>query len=203
MGKKLRILAAGDIQGDSAAAESLSKKAEREHADLVILAGDIHGSRKTRNLISPFKKRNQKVIFVPGNWDTTVEANSLKDIYQINNIDGKYTHYNGVDIIGVGSPDFKLDIDDDNERLDSLIYNFEKVKNKNTKKILVSHLHARDTVAEFSGIRGSAVLREVIDQFHPDVFICGHIHEAAGLEQKIGKTKLFQVGKKGKIIEID
>lgn len=199
---KLRILAAADFQGSSAVAESLAKKAEREKVDLVILAGDIHGHEPSRNLIAPFTKRNQKVIFVPGNWDTTVESNMVKDIYKINNIDGIYTHYNGVDIIGIGSPDFALNIDN-KKNLDKLIKNFEKVNHKDSKKVFVSHIHARDTIAEFSGIPGSKVVRKVIDTFQPDIFIASHIHEAEGLEQKIGKTKVFQVGKNGKIIEID
>jgi Icc-related predicted phosphoesterase len=200
--KGLKILAASDFHGSHKVAESLARKAEMENVDLIILAGDLHdGQRANPGIIAPFKKRNQRVIFVPGNWDTTAEANALKKAYEINNIDGAYTHYNGVDIIGVGSPDFRLDIDDE-KTLDKLVKNFEKVKDRKTKKILVSHIHARGTLAEFSGIPGSEILRGVIDYFHPDFFIAAHIHEAEGLEQKIGKTKVLQVGKKGRIIEI-
>lgn len=201
--KGLKILAAGDFQGSSAVAEALAKKAEKENVDLVILAGDLHGSEKiSPGIIAPFKKRNQKVIFVPGNWDSTTESKTLTDMYQIKNIDGMYVNYNGIDIVGIGSPDFQLDIDTKGN-LEKLIKNFEKIKNKTSKKILVSHIHAADTVAEFSGIRGSEILKGIIDHFQPDVFISSHIHEAEGLEQKIGKTKLFQVGRKGKIIQID
>lgn len=200
--KGLKILAAADFQGSSAVAESLAKKAEKAKVDLVILAGDIHGSTPSKNLISPFIKRNQKVIFVPGNWDSTLESNLIKDTYNINNIDGTYTHYKGVDIVGIGSPDFRLDIDT-KKNMDKLVKNFEKIKENNHKKILVSHIHAKDTLAEFSGFKGSKVVRKAIDYFQPDIFISSHIHEAEGLEQKIGKTKVFQVGKHGRIIELD
>lgn len=201
--KGLKILAAADFQGSSAIAETLAQKAEKENVDLVILAGDLHGAQKiSPNIIAPFKKRNQKVIFVPGNWDTTAESKLLTDIYQIKNIDGTYVNYNGIDIVGIGSPDFRLNIDTKNN-LEKLIKNFEKIQTKNSKKILVSHIHAKNTLAEFSGIRGSKLLKDIIDYFQPDIFISSHIHEAEGLEQKIGKTKVFQVGKKGKIIEID
>jgi Icc-related predicted phosphoesterase len=30
----------------------------------------------------------------------------------------------------------------------------------------------------------------------------GHIHEAAGFEEQIGKTKVINVGKEGKILEL-
>jgi Icc-related predicted phosphoesterase len=32
--------------------------------------------------------------------------------------------------------------------------------------------------------------------------LSGHIHEAEGLKDQVGKTKVFSVGEKGKIIEI-
>ena len=70
------------------------------------------------------------------------------------------------------------------------------------KKIMISHIHAKGTKSEFSGFEGSSALRRAIEEFQPDIFLSGHIHEAEGLEEKIGKTKVISVGKKGKIIEI-
>ena len=40
MGKKLRILAAGDLHGDLDIARKLSAKGKKEKVDLVVLAGD-------------------------------------------------------------------------------------------------------------------------------------------------------------------
>jgi len=199
--KSFKILAASDLHGNSAISEELSKKAEKAGVDLVILAGDLHGLEDNKGIIYPFKKRKQRVLFLPGNWDTTVETNMLRDVYDIKNIDGYYAHYEGVDIIGVGTKDFKMNLNE-KKTLERLIKNFEKVQHKPSKKILVSHLHAAGTLAEFSGIPGEAVLRKAIKYFEPDFFISGHIHEAEGLEQKIGKTKVIHIGKKGKIIEI-
>ena len=45
-------------------------------------------------------------------------------------------------------------------------------------------------------------LYKVSKKFKPDILLSGHIHEAEGLQEKIGKTKIISVGKKGKIIEI-
>ena len=52
--KKLRILAAGDIHGDSKFTKKLAEKAEKENVDLVILTGDITGWTETKDLIKPF-----------------------------------------------------------------------------------------------------------------------------------------------------
>jgi Icc-related predicted phosphoesterase len=197
----LKILAAGDLHGDSRVAEKLAEKAEKSGVDLVILSGDINGGQATKGMIYPFKKRGQKVVFLPGNWDTTVEANSIRDEYGIKNIDGYHVNYNGVDIVGIGSPDFRLQLDE-KKTLDKLVKVFDKIKDKNSTKILVSHLHPEGGIAEFSGIPGDSAVRKAIKYFHPDILISSHIHEAEGLEQKIGKTKVFQVGRRGKIIEV-
>lgn len=199
--KKLKILAAADLHGSPSAAEDLSKKAQKEKVDLVILGGDLHGFSETRGFIEPFKKRNQKVIFIPGNWDSSSEIAMVESIYDIKNFDEKYVTYQDVNIVGVGTKDFKMSLDE-KRTLDNLIKNFDRIKNKKTKKVLVSHLHARGTKAEFTGIPGEEVLQKAIMYFEPDVFISAHIHPAEGLEQKIGKTQVFHVGRKGKVFEI-
>jgi len=200
--KSLKILAAGDLHGSSDIAKKLAEKAKKNNVDLVLLLGDIHGALKeSKNLIAPFKKAGQKVLFVPGNWDTTEESNSIRDIYDIKNIDGYYTIHNDVGIIGIGNPDFQLSLNAGH--IKKIKNNFEKLSHKNIRKsILASHLHAQGTTAEFSGFPGSSHLRKAIDEFKPDFFISAHIHEAEGIEEKIGKTKVINVGRKGKILEI-
>ena len=45
-------------------------------------------------------------------------------------------------------------------------------------------------------------LSKAVEKFKPDLLISSHIHEAEGIEDKIGDTRVVQVGKKGKILEI-
>ena len=73
---------------------------------------------------------------------------------------------------------------------------------KAKKKILVSHLHASGTLAEMSGVPGEEFLRKAVKDFKPDLLISAHIHEAEGIEDKIGETRVVQVGRRGKVIEI-
>ena len=63
-------------------------------------------------------------------------------------------------------------------------------------------MHAQGTKSELSGWEGSRSIRKAIEQFKPDILIHSHIHEAEGIEDKIGKTKIINVGRKGKIIEL-
>ena len=197
MGKKLRILAAGDLHGDIGIARMLSKKAKKEKVDLVVLAGDIYGyDEGDEGILDSFRKAGQKVVFVPGNCDFDEECKILGRLGK--NIHNYYVTYKGVGIAGIGNPNWKLSLDD--EDLSGIKKNFERMKPK--KRILVSHLHAEGTAAEFSGIPGEKVLRKAVKDFKPDLLISAHIHEAEGIEDKIGKTKVVQVGRRGKILEI-
>jgi Icc-related predicted phosphoesterase len=201
MGEKLKILAAGDIHGDKDIAKKLAKKAEKEKVDLVVLAGDIHGLFDGDDVIEPFEKKGKKVVFVPGNWDTKQEVEILRSTHSAKNLDNYYVTYGGHQILGVGGDEWKPFMDEE-RTLKELKKNFQRVRGKDGKKILVSHIHAEGTSAEFSGLEGSKVLREAIEKFQPDIFISAHIHEAEGLVDKIGKTKVYQVGRRGRIIEV-
>ena len=197
--KKFKILAAGDIHGDAKIAENLAKQAEREKVDLVILTGDIVGLIETDNLIKPFTDRKEKVLFVPGNWDKPETAEFLARRYKIKNLHEYHAKYGNIGIFGIGNPGTLMI--NEKETFETLKRNWEKVKNLE-KKIMVTHMHAAGTKSELSGFEGSKGIRKAIEQFQPDLFISGHIHELEGIEEKIGKTRVLNVGRKGKIIEI-
>ena len=91
----MKILAAGDIHGDTTTAKKLAKKAEEEKVDLVVLAGDIVGDdEKLPGVISPFLEKKKKVLFVPGNHESLATADFIADFYGIS----KY-----VEILTVGT----------------------------------------------------------------------------------------------------
>ena len=198
--KKFKILAAGDFHGDVNATKKLAEKAHKEKVDLVILTGDLTSPIKTKNLLKPFIDKGEKVVFVPGNWDSTETINFLSQLYGIKNVGDHSVKYDNVGIFGVGSPDWQMELDD-KKTFEKLRKDFEKIKDLE-KKIMVSHLHAAGTKSEFSGVKGSDALRKAIEKFQPDIFLSGHIHEAEGLTEKIGKTKVYSIGRRGRIIEL-
>ena len=195
--KKLRILAAADLHGEIGIARKLSEKAKKGKVDLVVLAGDIYGySKGDGKILEPFRKANQKIFFVPGNCEFDEECIMLaRDGKSIHNY---YVTYGGVGIGGIGNPNWKLRLDEGDLR--NIKKNFGRIKTK--KRILVSHLHAKGTETEFSGVPGDKILRRVVEYFKPDLLISAHIHEGEGIEDKIGKTKVIQVGRSGRILEI-
>jgi len=171
--KKFRILAASDFHGDSDASKKLAEKAEKEKVDLVVLAGDITGVVESDNILKPFVDKGKRVVFVPGNWESSETAAFLSKFYGVKNVGEHYVKYGDVGIFGIGSPDWTFDIDN-KKTFNKLKKDFEKIKDLE-KKIMVSHINPADTKSEFSGVAGSKELRRAIDEFQPDLFISGHL----------------------------
>src|SRR3989344_5277711 len=106
---KLKILAAGDIHGDIGLAEKLAEKAKKENVDLVVLCGDLTLSdMSTDNIIGPFKKRQEKVLLIPGNHETVATADFLAELYGMKNIHGYSVKYKDVGIFGPGGAQLGL-----------------------------------------------------------------------------------------------
>ena len=52
--------------------------------DLVILCGDLTMmEQSTDNIIGPFKKRNEKVLILPGNHETVATTDFLAELYGV------------------------------------------------------------------------------------------------------------------------
>jgi Icc-related predicted phosphoesterase len=50
---------------------------------------------------------------------------------------------------------------------------------------------------------GSQAVGEFIVRHQPDYFFCGHIHEAAGAREELGRTLAVNVGKQGYLLELN
>lgn len=203
MSKKLKILAVSDIHGDSKQIKTLAEKAERENVDLVVLCGDITGWTETKNIIKPFKDKDKPVLLIPGNWDSFATIDFIANLYGVRNIHGYSAIYKNIGFFGAGGAEASPGpgITTEKELFNTLKKAHASLKGIE-KKIMVTHEHPSPSLSELSGIRGNKAITEAIKQFRPNILIHGHIHEAAGIEEKIGTTRVINVGKEGKIIEI-
>ena len=199
----MKILAASDIHGDKQLASKLADKAEQEKVDLVVLCGDLTQSEQsTEGIIGPFITKNKKVLLIPGNHETVATANFLAELYNVKNIHGYSVKYENVGIFGCGGANIGLHQVSDDEIFDLLSNGFEKIKYLD-KKIMVTHVHPTNCLIEnFSKfVPGSEGVSKAIKTLKPDVLLCGHVHEAEGIEDKIGNTKIINVSKNGRILE--
>jgi len=201
--KKLKILAAADLHGDSRATKRLAKRADKEEVDLVVLCGDLTGFVEGKDLIKPFKDKNKKVLILPGNWDSFATVDFLAQVYGVKNIHGYSAEYEGVGFFGAGSATdvgprstvSEIEIMKTLEKAHSGLKGIEK-------KVMLTHMHPSGSKSEFSGIEGSISIRKAINKFKPEILLHGHIHEASGIEETIEGTRVINVGKKGVLLEV-
>lgn len=199
--RKTKILAIGDIHGDVGLVKRLAKKAKKENVDLVILAGDLtFADSSTKNIIGPFIKEKKPVLLLHGNHESFATTDFLSKMYpNTKNIHGYSFIKNDVGIFGAGGAlEFNTT---EKEILEALKKGHASLRNVN-KKIMVTHMHIKNTKSEFSGFRGSNSIRKSIKKFKPDIVLHAHIHEARGIEEKIGKTRIINIAGKEKIFEI-
>ena len=199
----MKILAFSDTHGDVKKIKDLAEKAEKENVDLVVMCGDFtYFDELPPNLIKPFKDKGKKVLFIPGNHESKQTADFLAKFYNIANLDGKYVFYNDIAFLGCGGGNMPINMISDAELAKTLKYVNSRIKNAR-KKIMLTHLHPAnakmDKIVPNSGSKG---LRSIIEELQPDLLICGHIHEASGTEDFIGKTRVINVARTSKIIEI-
>ena len=201
----MRILAAGDIHGDTGLAQRLADKAKKEKVDLVVLCGDItYGEASTDNLIGPFVKNKQKVVLIPGNHETVATADFFAEVYGVTNLHGYSIKSGNVGMFGCGGANIGLFQLSEKEVYDLLKQGFEKIKDMK-RKIMVTHVHPEGSdmgkLTKF--FPGSTGITKALHQFKPDILLCSHVHEAEGVEETIGNTRVINVGKEGKILDID
>src|SRR3989338_9225136 len=200
-GKKFKILAASDLHGESKLARRLAERAEKEKVDLVVLCGDLLGWRETKDIIKPFKDAGKKGLIIPGNHESFATTDFLAELYGVRNIHVYSVKYEDIGFFGAGGADLGPGVISEKELFETLKKAHGNLKGIE-KKIMVTHMHPSESLSEFSGVLGSQAINKAIKQFKPDILLHGHIHEAGGFEQMIGKTKVINVGREGKIIEI-
>ena len=206
----MKILAAGDLHGDFYAARALALKAQEEDVDLIILCGDIvDQDQNPNNTIGEFIKKNKKVLFLPGNHESFATANFLAELYGIKNLHATYLKYKDLGIFGCGGANIGIEHIGEDEVFSILQKNHDKIK-MYKKRLMVTHVPPANSKMELmskliTGLDidlGSKGVRKAIEQLQPDIVLCSHLHEAEGIEEKIGKTEVINVGRTGRIIEI-
>jgi len=206
MTKKTKILAIGDIHGDTGLVKKLAETAEKENVDFVILAGDLtFAEQSISGLIGPFSKINKPVLLVPGNHESIATIDFLSKRYEnAKNLHGYglKTKEGRVGFFGAGTANMGIHQIPDKEIFEILKKGHDQIKDSE-KKVMITHIHPEGSKSEmFGGWPGSPAVRRALEKFKPDILVNAHIHEAGGIEEKISKTKVFNVSKKVKIFEI-
>jgi len=202
--RKTKILAIGDIHGDSRLAEKLAQKAIKENIDVIILAGDItFAEQSIEGIIGPFAKAKKDILIVPGNHEAISTTAFLSEVYApySKHLHGYSFVKNNAGFFGAGTANMGIHQISDEEIFKLLKKSHKKIKDL-PHRVMVTHIHPEGSKSEFSGWPGSEAVRKAIEIFQPDFAIHAHIEEGSGLEEKIGKTRVINVARKEHIFEI-
>lgn len=196
-------MAIGDIHGDTGLVKKLAKQAKDEKVDVVIIAGDLTWlEQSTKNLVGPFVKEGKEVLLIPGNHEANATIDLLSQTYpNTKNIHGYSAIKDDIGIFGAGYAFAGPFWAEEEEIMDALEKGHKEVE-KSKKKIMVTHSHHQGSKAEFSGFPGSKAIKKAIEKFKPDLVLSGHIHEAGGIEEQLGKTRIVNVSRKPVIFEM-
>ena len=198
----MKVLALSDIHGDRTFIKEMAEKGAQEEVDLVILAGDLGDDDSNLDgLVGPFKAKGLEVALLPGNHEGMAEIGFLVEKYGAKNLHGYVIQKGDVGIFGCGYADIGIHQLTEEEFFSTLKQAHDKVKDCK-KRIMVTHVQPTDSILGL-GMPGwgSTGVKKAVETFQPDVHICGHIHETHGMEDIIGKTKIVNVGKTGRIFE--
>ena len=197
----MKILIFSDIHADWRALERLMS----QDADLYICAGDLTNfGRKIDEAGEVMKSRAGRVKVLPGNHETDQQVAQFCTKFGFDNIHSRTFEFAGQRVAGLGYSNptpFETPGEYSEEEIARRLAEFDALK----PTLLVCHCPPFQTgLDRMRNFRhaGSTAVREYLERRQPEYFFCGHIHEAAGVAEKLGETKGMNVGKQGYLLDL-
>lgn len=199
---KMKLLLFSDLHRDREAAEALSTLAS--NVDVVVGAGDFASLRQgLATTIEVLQEIDRPAVLVPGNAESVEElTEACRQWPTAHVLHGTPVNIAGVSFFGIGGAipitpfgSWSYDFSEDDAR--ALLANCSHVD------VLVTHSPPKGVVDVSSrgDHLGSAAIREAVEQYRPDLVVCGHIHDSAGKQATLGPTTVINAGPLGLIFE--
>jgi Icc-related predicted phosphoesterase len=197
----VKVLVFSDIHGDYGA---LSRLMSTE-ADYYFAAGDLatwaRGLEKCGEIMKP---RAERVYVIPGNHESPEQVSSLCERFGFHDFHGRTMRIGRYHVAGLGcsSPTpFDTPGEYSEEELRARLTPFAGL----SPLVLICHAPPHESALDQIRPKahgGSRAIGEFLAENQPDYFFCGHIHEAAGVEERFGNTVAVNVGKRGYLLEL-
>ena len=198
---EMRLLIFSDIHADFAALEKLMDI----EADLYFAAGDLVNWNRNLERAGPvLARRAEKMYVLPGNHESEETVDQLCEHYGLHNFHGGTLEIAGFKIAGLGCSN-ATPFDTPGEYTEAELARRLEAFAGMSPLILICHCPPKDSPLDRvreGAHAGSTAIRDFIQNEQPEYFFCGHIHEAAGTEATLGKTRGWNVGKKGYLLTI-
>jgi uncharacterized protein len=195
----VRLLAFSDVHRDTRQAARLAEMAA--DADVVVAAGDfasIH--RGLEELIDMLVIVETPTVVVPGNNETDdALREACRGWKAATVLHGEAAEIDGVEFFGLGGGipttpwpwSFDLTEEEAERRLAACP----------EAGVLVVHSPPKGHVDGDRELGSEAILRTVERQ-RPSLTVCGHIHESAGEESRVGETRVVNAGPEGVYLDL-
>jgi uncharacterized protein len=198
----MKFLTFSDLHGDKVSIKEIVLRAKKDDIDFLLCAGDFSEfSRGLRPILEEFNSIGKKVYLIPGNHEEGGDklTNALIDLKNCINIDKRAAKIGKYIFLGYGGGGFEME-DPEFRKIARHWYG----KYNGEKIVLVTHQNPFDTKLDLLGERhvGNIDYRKFIERIKPKVAISGHLHETAGVMDKVGKTKIVNPGWEGMVIEL-
>lgn len=175
-------------------------------ADYYVAAGDqVTWSKGLDRCGSILKARGDKVYVLPGNHESSDQTAGMCARYGLHDFHGRHFQVGKWRVAGLGYSNptpFNTPGEFSEMQLAERLGRFAHLK----PLVLICHAPPFGTALDEMrpGVHaGSTAVRDFIDAHQPEYFFCGHIHEAEGAAITMGRTRAWNVGKAGHLVELD
>jgi len=198
----VKLLIFSDIHGDAAALTRLMAN----EADYYFCAGDlVNWARGLDAMGEIMKRRAERMYVIPGNHESAEHIAAFCAKFGFRDFHGGTVELGGFQVSGLGYSNptpFDTPGEYSEEELEKRLHAFDGLK----PLIAICHAPPFGTALDrITNLKhaGSRSVREFIRREEPRYFFCGHIHEAAGIQDKLGVTSAMNVGKKGYLLDLE
>lgn len=198
----MKFLTFVDLHEDAKVLKEIVGRASENDIEFMVCAGDLSWFGK--NLLFMLKHLNKvgkKVLLLPGNHETDeMFKEALRDYPHCLNFNKKAVKIEDYVFLGYGEGGFSLE-DQEFRKVSREWYG----KYNGEKIVLVTHAPPFGTKVDLVERRhvGNHDYRRFIERIKPKLVICGHLHETAGTQDKIDRTKVVNPGWEGMVIELN
>jgi len=175
-------------------------------ADYYFCVGDLVNWARGLDVMGEIlKKRADRMYVLPGNHETATQISEFCQRFGFQDFHEKQIEVDGFHVIGFGYSNptpFDTPGEYSEEEIERRLHAFDGLK----PMIAICHVPPHGTMLDrVTNLKhfGSKSMREFLQREKPRYFFCGHIHEAAGAQEKLGETSAMNVGKKGYLLDLD
>lgn len=197
----MKIQIFSDIHGDTRSLERLLA----QPADVRISAGDLSTFGRSLDRCGPaLAKIGESIWVLPGNHETDAQNAEFCSRFGLTDFHRRVRQLGGAYWAGLGYSNLTPFKTPGEYTEEEIAVELEKFRGLSPLYLVVHFPPHGTRLDEFAPGKhaGSPTLRAWVEREQPEMLFCGHIHECAGRSDQIGRTRCFNVGKSGYLLNL-